>query len=213
LYCRMLYNWGFFTIVTFMFICIVCSICPSGASGSQAEKLFSSLSLSFDLHTPLAMDEPTAQLGTGEYPASSSPYNGPETIVDEYEGVFLEINKATHRLHVYLNDHIIYSFAVATGRSKGHTPEGTFKIVSKIENPWYVPKNIEGGSPRNPLGTRWMGLNVPGTNGYKYGIHGTNNPASIGHSVSGGCIRMYNQDAEWLYEHIPLNTYVRIIDE
>lgn len=136
-----------------------------------------------------------------------------DPIVDEFEGVYLEINKSNNMLYVYLNDHIMYTFPVATGASKAHTPEGTFLIVTKVENPWYLPKQIRGGSPKNPLGTRWMGLNVPGNNGFKYGLHGTNNPASIGHHVSQGCIRMHNHDVEWLYEHIPIGTYVRIIDE
>lgn len=131
-------------------------------------------------------------------------------IPEQYEGVYLEINKTKNILNVYLNGDIVYSFKIATGKTTAQTPEGTFKIITKVKDPWYLPKNIPGGDKRNPLGTRWLGLNVPNTGGYKYGIHGTNNPSSIGHHVSSGCIRMYNQDVEWLYRHIPLNTPVII---
>jgi lipoprotein-anchoring transpeptidase ErfK/SrfK len=129
------------------------------------------------------------------------------------EGVYLVINKAKNTLSVYLNGYIIYDFPIATGKDKDLTPEGRFRISNKVKNPWYIPKEIPGGSPENPLGSMWMGLNVPKTNGYKYGIHGTNDPSSIGLSVSQGCIRMQNKDVEWLARHIPLKTDVFIIDE
>jgi lipoprotein-anchoring transpeptidase ErfK/SrfK len=132
---------------------------------------------------------------------------------DEYEGVYLEVIKNKNILNVYLNNHIIYQFKVATGKQASATPSGIYQIITKVENPWYIPKKIAGGSPQNPLGTRWLGLNVGQTNGYKYGIHGTNNPASIGHRVSAGCIRMHNKDVEWLYNHIPLYTYVIIKED
>ena len=132
---------------------------------------------------------------------------------EEYEGVYVVINKAVNKLDVYLNDHKIYSFPIATGKNKDQTPEGKFQISNKVKNPWYIPKDIPGGSPENPLGTRWLGINVPETNGYKYGIHGTNQPWSIGGYQSQGCIRMHNKDVEWLFNHIPIGTDVIIIDE
>ncbi|MGD9678513.1 MAG: L,D-transpeptidase [Vulcanibacillus sp.] len=127
-----------------------------------------------------------------------------------HEGIFLEIDKTNNLLHVYLNGYITYSFRVATGVDNTLIPNGIFKIITKVEEPWYLPKNIPGGDNRNPLGTRWLGINIPGSNGYKYGIHGTNNPNSIGQHVSQGCIRMYNWDAEWLFRHIPLGTPIII---
>jgi lipoprotein-anchoring transpeptidase ErfK/SrfK len=126
------------------------------------------------------------------------------------EDVYLKINTKKNRLTVILNDVPIYRFRTATGRSN-LTPEGEFKIVTKVLNPFYLPKKIAGGAENNPLGTRWMGLNIG--NGYKYGIHGTNRPSSIGHSVSSGCIRMRNKDIEFLFRHIPLHTRVVIIAE
>ncbi len=125
------------------------------------------------------------------------------------EEVCLVISKSKHTLQVYLNEHPVFTFNVATGKEQ-LTPEGEFYIANKIKNPWYLRKNIPGGDKRNPFGTRWMGISVPNTGGYKYGIHGTNNPYSIGNSVSSGCIRMRNKDVEWLYRHIPTGTKVII---
>lgn len=126
------------------------------------------------------------------------------------EGVYLIINKTSNRLTVVLNGQAIWFFPVATGRTKHLTPTGRFHIITKVVNPWYVRKRIPGGDRRNPLGSRWMGINVPGTSGYTYGIHGTNRPYSIGSSASSGCIRMHNRDVEWLFRHIPLGTVVII---
>jgi lipoprotein-anchoring transpeptidase ErfK/SrfK len=134
----------------------------------------------------------------------------PTTAKAVEDEVYLLVNKSQHKLSVILNDSVIYSFPIATGKTNEATPEGIYTIIRKVKNPWYIPKNIPGGDPTNPIGTRWIGLNVPKTNGYTYGIHGTNNPDSIGKNVSQGCIRMRNSDVEWLYRHIPLETKVEI---
>ncbi len=105
-------------------------------------------------------------------------------------------------------------FGVATGQSSYPTPLGHFHIEVKWENPWWYPpdspwaagaKPIPPG-PGNPLGTRWMGLDVDGI-----GIHGTPDAASIGYSASHGCIRMYIHDAEWLFNHVDVGTQVFIV--
>jgi lipoprotein-anchoring transpeptidase ErfK/SrfK len=51
--------------------------------------------------------------------------------------------------------------------------------------------------PQNPIGTRWIGLNQKG-----YGIHGTDEPSSIGYAKSHGCIRLRNADVERLFERV-----------
>lgn len=129
---------------------------------------------------------------------------------EKVEGVYIEINKFNNLLNIYLNGCVVYTFPVATGKEVFQTPEGTFYIITKVINPWYIPKNIPGGDNNNPLGTRWLGLSLDNKNGYNFGIHGTNDPSSIGKNVSQGCIRMLNKDVEWLYHHIPLNTIVII---
>lgn len=52
-----------------------------------------------------------------------------------------------------------------------------------------------------------MRLSVP--NG-GYGIHGTNNPGSVGRAVSHGCVRMHNEDVIQVYQTVPLGTLVTI---
>ncbi|WP_418792110.1 L,D-transpeptidase family protein [Phosphitispora sp. TUW77] len=122
------------------------------------------------------------------------------------------INKKVNKLAFLKNDEVIRIFPVATGRQPDYTPEGNFKVVQKLVNPYYNKLKIPGGSPRNPLGVRWLGLDAKGTSGGTYGIHGTNNPGSIGRYISAGCIRMHNSDAIWLYDRTPLYTPVEIIN-
>jgi lipoprotein-anchoring transpeptidase ErfK/SrfK len=133
-------------------------------------------------------------------------------------GTFAEtivINRATNRLSLYDLGKLRRIFKVATGQAIYPTPKGVWHIVVKWKNPtWYPPtqdawakglKPVPPG-PGNPLGTRWMGLNAPGV-----GIHGTDEPASIGYSESHGCIRMEVPDAEWLFDHVQVGTTVYIL--
>lgn len=130
--------------------------------------------------------------------------------VHSEDDVYLLINTKKNQLMIMLNDVPIYGFRIASGRLN-LTPVGEYNIVTKVVNPFYVPKKIAGGKSDNPLGTRWMGLNIE--NGYKYGIHGTNRPSLIGSSISSGCMRMKNEDVEFLFRHIPLHTRVSIVNE
>ncbi len=123
---------------------------------------------------------------------------------------FIIINKANNRLAYFENGSLKREFKVGTGRSQSLTPEGKFKIVTKIVNRPYYKGGIPGGDPRNPLGNRWLGLNARGTWGTTYAIHGNNNPSSIGKYVSSGCIRMYDNEVEWLFNQVPINTPVVI---
>lgn len=118
------------------------------------------------------------------------------------------INKKTNQLGFYQNGNLVKVFPVATGRQRSFTPEGQFRIINKIVNPPYYKQNIPGGSPRNPLGPRWLGLSAPGG---PYGIHGNNNPNSIGTYASAGCIRLHNQDILWLYDQVAVGTPVIIV--
>lgn len=125
-------------------------------------------------------------------------------------GDIIIINKTNNQLAYYQNNKLIKTFKVGTGRKPSYTPEGKFKIVNKITNRPYYSGKIPGGDPRNPLGNRWLGLNARGTWGTTYAIHGNNNPKSIGGYVSGGCIRMYDDQVEWLYNQVKVNTTVII---
>jgi len=129
-------------------------------------------------------------------------------------GPVIVIRRNTNRLYLYSGMKLRRLFAVATGQQQYPTPLGRFSIVVKWRNPWwYPPKSpwAQGQSPippgpNNPLGTRWMGLSAPGV-----GIHGTPSDASIGYSVSHGCIRMHISQAEWLFKHVEVGTTVFIV--
>lgn len=106
----------------------------------------------------------------------------------------ITINTANHRLTVLKNGAVFKSYPVAVGKKATPTPKGTFRIINKQINP--------GG----PYGVRWLGLSSPGI-----GIHGTNNPGSIGKNISNGCIRMHNSHVIELSNLIPVGTIVKIV--
>ncbi|TYP79460.1 L,D-transpeptidase family protein [Paenibacillus methanolicus] len=116
------------------------------------------------------------------------------------------VNKKTNKLAYFSGGELVKEFRVATGKTPSLTPEGSFKIVNKIKNRPYYKEHIPGGDPANPLGDRWLGLDVNGTKGTTYAIHGNNNKKSIGKYVSAGCIRMYNDDIHWLFGEIKTGT-------
>ncbi|WP_171016616.1 L,D-transpeptidase family protein [Pseudalkalibacillus caeni] len=136
------------------------------------------------------------------------------TSVEASQDEAIIINKRTNQLAFYEKSTLQKVFPVATGRTKNLTPEGKFTLVNKVKNrPWYTG-NIPGGDARNPLGARWLGIKVPGdwghVSGNVYGVHGTNNPSSIGTYASNGCIRMYNKDIIWLFDRADMNIPVYI---
>lgn len=108
----------------------------------------------------------------------------------------ITINTVNHTLTLYKDGKPFRSYPVAIGKPSTPTPKGTFRIKNKAVNP--------GG----PFGARWLGLTAPGGS---YGIHGTNNPASIGKSVSNGCIRLHNQNVIELFNLVSIGTIVKII--
>ena len=123
---------------------------------------------------------------------------------------YIIINCNTNKLGYFKDGKLVKEFRVATGKKSTPTPKGKFRIVNKIKNRPYYSGGIPGGSPKNPLGDRWLGLQVGYTYGTTYGIHGNNNESSIGKYVSGGCIRMYNSDVRWLFDQVPTGTTVII---
>jgi hypothetical protein len=124
------------------------------------------------------------------------------------------IDRAANTLRLLRIGKQIGTWRVATGAAAFPTPTGNFTIVTMEKDPTWTPPNSDWAKdakpippgPNNPLGTRWMGLDAPAV-----GIHGTNSPASIGYSVSHGCIRMTVPDVEDLFERVAVGTPVRIV--
>ena len=119
------------------------------------------------------------------------------------------IHKSDNTLTLKIDDQIIKVYPVSTGKESTATPIGEFTIKDRLVDPVWFHRGIvvPPGTPKNFLGTRWLGFNIP-----KYGIHGTVEPELIGKSVSGGCVRMRNVDVEELYILIPEGTKVLIED-
>lgn len=123
------------------------------------------------------------------------------------------IERSTRTLTVsYAGQQLVrWSCCVGPGNK---SPAGTWEIRNKARwAPWitYEGEYIPGGSPRNPLGARWLGTSARGAKtGRSIGIHGTNQPSSIGRRISGGCIRLMNHHAIELYDTIPIGTRVII---
>lgn len=118
------------------------------------------------------------------------------------------VDKSQNLLTLRSNGEVIKTYRVSTGKDN-ITPVGTFKVVNKLVNPsWtHEGKLYPAGDPANILGTRWMGFDIPG-----YGIHGTTQPESIGTQATAGCVRMLNNEVEELYDMLPVNTEVVVID-
>lgn len=113
------------------------------------------------------------------------------------------------KLAVIESGNVVKIFPTAVGAPKSPSPAGSYKIVERIPDPtWYGHGQIVPPGKNNPVGTRWIGLSVKG-----YGIHGTNNPASIGHNASHGCIRMRNKDVEQLFEMVAVGDAVELVGE
>ncbi|WP_407648395.1 L,D-transpeptidase [Gottfriedia endophytica] len=125
---------------------------------------------------------------------------------------FIIINKSINKLAFINEGKIQKVYSVATGKTPKLTPEGLFNVVFKVKNPYFRKKKIPGGDPRNPLGSRWIGFDAENTDGTIYGIHGNNDPTSIGKYISNGCVRMRNEEVNELYEKVPIGTKVFIVN-
>jgi len=118
---------------------------------------------------------------------------------------------------------VMITHPVSVGRMDWVTPLGKTTIASKQKDPsWRPPKSIkeeaarEGrplpdiipAGPDNPLGRYAMRLGIPG-----YLIHSTNKPYGVGMRVSHGCVRMYPEDIEKLFNEVPVRTPVQIVNQ
>ena len=114
-----------------------------------------------------------------------------------------------HKLALVEDGKVKKVYTVAVGKPSTPSPVGTFTIARRVMNPTYSHEGrVVPPGPNNPVGTRWMGLSIPG-----YGIHGTNVPSSIGKAASHGCIRMARKDLEELYPMVEVGDTVELIGE
>jgi len=116
------------------------------------------------------------------------------------------VSLVDRKLAVIDNGTVIATFQVAVGAKFSPSPTGEFTIISRVSNPtYYHHGTVIPTGKDNPVGTRWVGLNLKG-----YGIHGTNAPRSIGRAASHGCIRLRNRDMERLFTMLRVGDVVQI---
>jgi L,D-transpeptidase ErfK/SrfK len=132
----------------------------------------------------------------------------------------LVLNLPEHRLYFYPpNSGAPESYAIGIGTEANKTPRGRTKVVRKQKNPtWYIPKSIlaeEPGrkkvvppGPDNPLGKHAIYLAWTA-----YLIHGTNLPDAIGRRASHGCINMYPEGIEAIFDRTPIGMPVTVVDQ
>lgn len=110
------------------------------------------------------------------------------------------------KLALLENGKVVRIYRVAVGKNSTPSPVGAFQVVNRVSNPTYYHKGqIIAAGNGNPVGSRWIGLSARG-----YGIHGTNQPNSIGKAASTGCIRMSKRDLEELFEMVNVGDRVEI---
>ena len=100
--------------------------------------------------------------------------------------IFIDVERMN--LTLYENGVEVMRYPIAAGARNTPTPLGVFHITGRFKT-----EKVNG------FGTCFLRLDVPWG---QYGIHGTNNPGSIGSHASHGCIRMYISDAEKLYARV-----------
>ncbi|CRL09354.1 L,D-transpeptidase [Phaeobacter italicus] len=126
---------------------------------------------------------------------------------------------SSRALHYWGGDGETYRlFPSSVPMSEELTRRGYSEIVRKRENPSWtptasmrerdpsLPTRIEGGVPGNPLGTRAMYLTWPA-----YLVHGTHDTRKIGRQSSSGCIGLYNEHVEELYDLVQVGTKIRLL--
>ena len=140
-------------------------------------------------------------------PRETVAYDGP------YGAGTIIVDTSERRLYFVLGEGKALKYGVGVGRD-GFRWTGTHHITRKAEWPGWtppaamrkrqpnLPTHMEGG-PNNPLGARAMYIGST-----MYRIHGSNQPWTIGHAVSSGCIRMTNDDVIDLYEQVSVGTKV-----
>ncbi|PRX08524.1 UNVERIFIED_ORG: L,D-transpeptidase-like protein [Martelella mediterranea] len=165
-----------------------------------------------DSSTEVTKDAGLQKRGGGPSLTSFKTTEPPGTIIVEPD---------VHKLYLVQDDNTALAYNVAVGR-EGHDFSGKAVIGRKAEWPTWTPTSSMirdrpkvnapiatglPGSETNPLGARALYLYQDGTDTL-YRIHGTNDPSSIGKSVSSGCIRLLNSDVIDLYDRVGIGTHI-----
>lgn len=138
-------------------------------------------------------DPPNVATAVPPSPADSGADVSPRQATQSRQPLSIQIGLAQRRLVLLRGGVEAAHYPVAVGKPATPTPTGSWSVLNKAFNPGGV------------FGTRWMAFTRQG-----HGLHGTNQPQSIGHAVSNGCVRMYNADVEALFDQVQVGVPVLI---
>lgn len=143
-------------------------------------------------------------------------------------GVQLVLDRTHRQLMVLKDGQLTHRFPAAVGTVGWETPAGRHRVLEKVFEPiWVHPVTGEriGQGDRNPLGSRWIGFHrdCKGRNGWdgeRYldiqgctvaGFHGTPYRWTVGRAVSHGCVRLYEEHVQEVFNLVRPGTPVTVI--
>lgn len=144
-------------------------------------------------------------------------------------GRHLVLHRSRRQLLLIEQGQLLTRYPVAVGMAGWETPAGTFRVLNKVSEPsWAHPQTgevVTGEDPKNPLGSRWIGFykDCVGRKGFDgermldikgcttAGFHGTPHRWTIGHAVSHGCVRLFDEDIRDLFDRVRTGTPVTVL--
>lgn len=135
-----------------------------------------------------------------------------------YQPGTIVIRTGERRLYLVTHGGQAIAYSIAVGKAGKQWRGVKYVEEMQVDPAWSPPASVRrdnprlpdvipGGSPRNPMGARVIGLGPGG----EYAIHGTNMPGTIGTAASYGCFRMHNQDVSDLYARVRMGTPVVVL--
>jgi lipoprotein-anchoring transpeptidase ErfK/SrfK len=151
------------------------------------------------------------------------------TDVMERDGLQLVLDRKHHQLLVLRDGRMTRRFPAAVGTKGWETPTGRFRVFEKVKEPvWTHPVSgdlVDSESEGNPLGSRWIGFyrdcnGRSGWDGEQYldingctvaGFHGTPYRWTVGRAVSHGCVRLYEENVQEVFDLVRVGTQVTVL--
>lgn len=168
----------------------------SHPKGQQFESVLEAVAEKFHMSQGLLLRlNPNTEFKAGNTLVVYNPYQPNAVPVHRVVAV-----KSKNLLYAYdENDELVASYPTTMGSIYKPSPDGEYKVLSRIKDPTYNKdfsneKSVLPPGPNNPVGRVWIGINKP-----SYGIHGSPNPERISRQNSSGCVRLTNWDALGLY--------------
>ncbi len=149
--------------------------------------------------------------------------------VKERKGLQLVLDRKHHQLLVLRDGRMTRRFPAAVGTKGWETPAGRFRVFEKVKEPvWTHPVSgdlVDADSEGNPLGSRWIGFyrdcnGRSGWDGEQYldingctvaGFHGTPFRWTVGRAVSHGCVRLYEENVQEVFDLVRVGTQVTVL--